>query len=390
MTSLKPKGAQQPNDNFTGTVFANIVVTPADNLNGTVGKVTFEPTARTNWHSHGPGQILLVTAGVGYYQEKGQPVQTIREGDVVKIPADAVHWHGASHHSGLTHIAIVAGGGKDNTTWMQPVTDEEYNTAPGAHQVPTEVNISAKAHQNHEELWPNYQSNAKATDPELIEVFDNFAFDEVISHDELPTKTRVLLILASTIGSQSVTEYKMTAEGALNVGITPSEIKEVLYQSVPYVGISKMIDFLYATNELFTGRGIELPLEGQSTTTPETRFDKGYAVQKAVVGDQLAQMYEKSPKDLLHIQHYLSANCFGDYYTRNGLDLKTRELVTLSFLVALGGTEAQIKGHISGNANVGNDRQTLINAITQLLPYVGYPRTLNAIACLNEVLPEAK
>lgn len=106
-----------------------------------------------------------------------------------------------------------------------------------------------------------------------------------------------------------------------------------------------------------------------------------------MVGDKLDEMYKKSPKDLLHIQRYLSANCFGDFYTRNGLDLKLRELVTLSFLVALGGTEAQIKGHISGNARVGNDRQTLINVLTQLLPYVGYPRTLNAIACLNEILP---
>lgn len=96
---------------------------------------------------------------------------------------------------------------------------------------------------------------------------------------------------------------------------------------------------------------------------------------------------KNSPKDLLHIQEFLSANCFGDYVTRNGLDAKTREMVTLSFLIALGGTENQIKGHIQGNANVGNSRHDLINLITQLLPYVGYPRTLNAIACLNEILP---
>ena len=250
------------------------------------------------------------------------------------------------------------------------------------------MSISETAHRNHKELWPDYQSKAGATDPELIEVFDNFAFDKAIQHDNMDTKTRVMMILASTIGCQALTEYKMFVNAALNVGVTPVEIKEILYQSVPYVGIAKVIDFLYTTNDIFKEKGIQLPLENQSTTTPETRLEKGLAKQKEIFGDVIDTMYKNSPKDLLHIQHYLSANCFGDYVTRNGLDVKTREMVTLSFLIALGGTESQIKGHIHGNANVRNDRQTLINLMTQLLPYVGYPRTLNAINCLNEVLPE--
>jgi 4-carboxymuconolactone decarboxylase len=101
-------------------------------------------------------------------------------------------------------------------------------------------------------------------------------------------------------------------------------------------------------------------------------------------------MYERSPKDQLHIQRFLSANCFGDYYTRNGLDIKIRELATLSILIALGGVESQIKGHIQGNLNVGNDRERLLCLITQLLPWVGYPQTLNALKCLNEVTHEGQ
>lgn len=250
------------------------------------------------------------------------------------------------------------------------------------------MSISETAHRNHEELWPDYKSKAKITDPELIDVFDNFAFDEVIGHDNMDTKTRVMMIMASTIGSQALTEFKMMVNAALNVAVTPVEVKEIVYQAVPYVGIAKVLDFIYATNEILTERGIKLPLEGQSTTTPETRLEKGLAKQKEIFGDMIDQLYENSPKDLLHIQHYLSANCFGDYVTRNGLDVKIREMVTLSFLIALGGTESQMKGHIRGNANVGNDRQTLINLMTQLLPYVGYPRTLNAVSCLNEIIPE--
>jgi len=99
-------------------------------------------------------------------------------------------------------------------------------------------------------------------------------------------------------------------------------------------------------------------------------------------------MYEESPANQIHIQKYLSANCFGDYLTRRGLDVKTRELLTFSMLLSLGGCEPQLKGHIQGNLNVGNDKAILLSVVTQLLPYVGYPRTLNAIRCLNEVIPE--
>ena len=250
------------------------------------------------------------------------------------------------------------------------------------------MSITETALKNHEELWPDYKSRAMQTDPELIELFDNFAFDEVISYSNLDTKIRVMMILGSTIACQAQGEYKMMVNAALNVGVTPVEIKEILYQSVPYVGISKVVDFIYLTNEIFAERGIKLPLEGQSTTTPETRYEKGLKVQKEIFGETIDKMYEKSPKDQLHIQKYLSANCFGDYYTRKGLDIKTRELLTLSMLIALGGTELQIKGHIQGNTTVGNDKETLLSVMTQLLPYVGYPRTLNAIKCLNEVIPD--
>ena len=248
--------------------------------------------------------------------------------------------------------------------------------------------LSKAAIQNHEELWPDYKSKAEQTDPELIEIFDNFAFDEVIAYGNIDSKTRVMMILASTIASQALSEYKMFVNAAFNVAVTPVEIKEILYQSVPYVGKSKVLDFIYVTNEIFTERGIQLPLEGQSTTSPETRYQKGLEVQKDIFGDVIDKMYTDSPPDQIHIQKYLSANCFGDYYTRKGLDIKTRELLTLSMLIALGGTEPQIKGHIQGNLNVGNDKKTQLSVMTQLLPYVGYPRTLNVIKCLNEVIPE--
>ncbi len=95
-----------------------------------------------------------------------------------------------------------------------------------------------------------------------------------------------------------------------------------------------------------------------------------------------------APEDQRHIQEYLSTNCFGDYYTRTGLDVPTRELLTFAMLLSLGGAEPQLRGHIQGNLNVGNDKATLLSVVTQLIPYVGYPRALSAISCLNEVIPE--
>ncbi len=250
------------------------------------------------------------------------------------------------------------------------------------------MSISEIALKNHKELFPIRKSKLMETDPELIEVFDNFAFDEVLGYGNLDTRTRLMVILASMIACQALGEYKLMLNGALNVGVTPIEVKEIVYQAVPYVGMAKVYDFIHATNEILESRGVKLPLEGQSTTTPQTRFEKGFALQKAMIGERVDKMYAESPANQIHIQKYLSANCFGDYVIRNGLEIKTRELLTISMLVSLGGCEPQLKGHIQTNLDVGNDKETMLSVVTQLLPYVGYPRTLNAIRSINEVLPE--
>jgi 4-carboxymuconolactone decarboxylase len=247
--------------------------------------------------------------------------------------------------------------------------------------------IRQDAQRNHEALFPGHVSTLKLTDPELIEIFDNWAFGELLKDDVPDARTRLMVQLAALIASQAIDEYRVMLGGALNVGVTPVEVKELVYQAVPYVGMGKVFPFLHVTNEVLRSRSIELPLPGQSTTTPETRFDRGLAVQKRILGDRLDRMYAQSPEDELHIQRHLSANCFGDFVTRTGLDLKTRELLTLSMLAALGGCEPQLAGHVAANLAVGNDRRALLGTITQLLPFIGYPRTLNAIRVIDEGAP---
>jgi 4-carboxymuconolactone decarboxylase len=248
-----------------------------------------------------------------------------------------------------------------------------------------------QARKNHDELFPGHVSTLAVTDPELIEIFDNFAFDEVLRHDDLDTRTRLMVQLASMIACQALSEYRVMLGAALNVGVTPIEIKEILYQTVPYVGMSKVFDFIHATNEVLSERGVELPLPGQSTTTPANHAEKGLAVQKQIIGgDVVEKLYASAPEDQLHFQRYLSAHCFGDHYTRTGINVPTRELLTFSMLVSLGGCDAQVKGHVAANLNVGNSRERLIDVLTQLLPFIGYPRTLNALRAIDEVTAALK
>jgi 4-carboxymuconolactone decarboxylase len=248
--------------------------------------------------------------------------------------------------------------------------------------------ISKVAQRNHDDLFPSHVSTLKVTDPELIEVFDNFAFDEVLQYGDLDARTRLMVQLSAMIASQALGEYRVMLGAALTVGVTPVEVKEIVYQAVPYVGLANVFDFLHTTNEVLTDRGVELPLPAQSASTPETRAEVGLAVQNRVVGaDNVAGMYAAAADDDVHFQRYLSANCFGDYVARSGIDLRTRELLTFSMLVSLGGADAQVRGHVAGNLNVGNDRGALLAVLTQLLPFIGYPRTLNGLTAINAIAP---
>ncbi len=245
-----------------------------------------------------------------------------------------------------------------------------------------------QAQRVHDRLFPTHVSTLPVTDPELIEIFDNFAFDEVLRETRLDVRTRMMVQLAAIIASQGLREYHVMMRAALTAGVSPVEVKEVVYQAVPYVGIAKVYDFIHATNEVLTERGVALPLPGQSATTPETRMERGLAVQKAIIGaERVEALYASAPADAGHIQRLLSANCFGDHLSRGGVDVPTRELLTLSMLVALGGCDVQARGHVAANLKVGNDRARLIDVVTQLLPFIGYPRTLNGLRAIDEIAP---
>lgn len=389
--SIFPLGEKLPekfSQYFIGQAYL-APLTKSSELNCPVSNVTFEPECRNNWHSHTGGQLLIVTGGKGYYQEKGKSARVLFPGDIVEIEPNIIHWHGAAPDSWFSHLAIECNPLTNKNTWLEPVDDKQY--AEATTPITTSVSrLSKDAIKNHEAWFPGYVSKVNETDPELIEIFDNFAFDEIINHGKIDKQTRIMVIMASTIAQNTVSEYRMMLKAALANGITPIEIKEIVYQSVAYVGVARVIDFLKVTNDVFMEQGIRLPLDAQSTTSPQTRYEKGLALQKEICGNVIDKMYDAAPDNQKHIQHYLSANCFGDYQTRKGLNKQKRELLTFAILISLGGCEPQVEGHIRGNIAVGNNKEVLLDVATQLLPYIGYPRTLNAIGCLNEVIPEKK
>ena len=223
------------------------------------------------------------------------------------------------------------------------------------------------------------------TDPEFMERFEHFAFDEVVNEEgqQLDEITRHMAIVATLLGCQGIDEFRLEMPRALDAGLTPVMVKEIIYQAVDYLGIGRVLPFLDAANEILTSRGVKLPLEGQATTTMENRLEKGIEAQADIFGDHMKEAWKTG-----HINRWLAANCFGDYYTRTGLDLKQREMITFCFLSAQGGCEPQLIAHAKGNTNLGNDKAFLIKVVSQCLPYIGYPRSLNAVSCINKAAEE--
>lgn len=219
------------------------------------------------------------------------------------------------------------------------------------------------------------------TDPEFMERFDHFALDEVVNEpgQELEDTTRYLAILAALTGCQGVDTFKEVLPKALDAGLSPVMVKEIVYQAVDYLGMGRVLPFLRAVNEILTDRGVKLPLPGQATTTMEDRLEKGVDAQAEIFGEQMREAWKGG-----HINRWLADNCFGDYYTRTGLDLKQREMITFCFLAAQGGCEPQLTSHAKGNMNLGNDQAFLMKVVSQCLPYIGYPRSLNAVSCINK------
>lgn len=227
----------------------------------------------------------------------------------------------------------------------------------------------------------NQNDDLRRTDPGFAERMLHFADVEVAQDPDtaLDPQTRYLAILATLLGYQGTDEFRIQLARALDAGLTPVQVKEVVYQAVDYLGIGRVRPFLGITNEVLEARGVELPLPDQSTTTMEDRLEAGNAKQVELFGAGMDKSYERSK-----VNYWLADNCFGDYYTRTGLDNAQREMITFCYLAAQGGVEPQLLAHAKANIGIGNSADFLRKVVLQNLPYTGYPRTLNTLGTVGE------
>lgn len=221
----------------------------------------------------------------------------------------------------------------------------------------------------------------KEIDHELMEILRRFIFGDVFhSSEEIDMKERELITVTILATLQTLPQLSAHVNGALNAGATPIEIREAIYQLAPFIGFPRTLNAVATMNEAFKAREIKLPLENIGIVTDETRYEEGFKIQNPIYGDEIKNKYPDIPE----IPKYLTEFCFGDFYTRKGLDIKTRELLVLVILTTIR-ADTQIKAHVLGNIKVGNSKEKIIATILQCLPYIGFPNTMNAINIIKSL-----
>lgn len=223
--------------------------------------------------------------------------------------------------------------------------------------------------------------------PDMAEIARRHLRDVAVEAP-LPRTTEAVVVLGALVALGARRPLRDAVASALTDGVEVAVVTEVLYQAAPYAGLARALDAAAVVDDVLADHGVDLPVASQATTTAQTRRERGLAVQGRIAGEEaVRRMYDDAPADLAHIQRSLSEHCFGDHLTRGVLDVPTRELLTLAMLVALGGADPQVASHLAANLRVGNDRAVLVAVLTRLLPWVGYPRTLNALRALADVAP---
>lgn len=238
---------------------------------------------------------------------------------------------------------------------------------------------------NYTALFGGEALNGQGSDPEFQAILQKFIFGEVFTIGNLDLKTRELITCTTLSVMQTLPQLKVHAAAALNVGVTPIELREAVYQCAPFIGFPKTLNAIGVINEVFNERGIALPLEAQGTVTEETRAEKGRAVQQPLYGDEVSRKLTDLPSGMGEdVARFLTEYCFGDIYTRNGLELKTRELLIYCILTTLE-AESQLQSHTSANIQLGNSPEILTAAVIQCLPYIGFPPALKALNIIQSV-----
>ncbi len=344
-----PQGEVNPYSQFfTGQTYLTMLSAKDDVWNAPIGNVTFEPGARTHWHKHSGGQILLVTGGTGYYQERGGEARLLHKGDIVRIPPDVEHWHGAAPDSWFVHVSIETNGADNQVEWLDAVSDEVY------------------------------PKKAQAAE-----------------ENKLSLKDRKTAQIAAFTAAGSMEGLETALNEGLDAGLSLNEIKEILIQMYAYTGFPRSLNAINTFVRVADTRaqaGLRDP-EGPAPQALSGRADR-YGIGKANQA-RLFGIREDTPKARYEeftpaIEVFLKEHLFADIFARGVLSFKNRELATIAALSVLNGVDPMLQSHLNAGMNSGMTAEEAA-AVIEAASAAGTPETAaNARKILEKVKASRK
>jgi 4-carboxymuconolactone decarboxylase len=362
-----------PATNFTGEVQVDRLFEALPPLHASGGSVTFEPGARTAWHSHPAGQILIVTAGTGRVQAWGGPIEEIQTGDVVKIRAGQKHWHGASPTASMTHIAITEPRDGTAVKWMEHVSDEQYDGAvPAAQprqpprQPPSQQQPTAR---------PSGEVQPRIA-PGLATLTDDVLFGDVWRRPELSPRDRSLVTISVLIATGKPAQLAGHLGRALDNGVQPREASGVLAHLAIYCGWPSAVAALEIYDQVYTARKVDTTaLRAVSPRLPAPASD---AARAKALTDELAAV---APKFVQLTNDVV----FDDLWRRSDLSPRDRSLVTIAALAGTGDDD-QLDFYLRRGLDSGLTRAQIAEALTHLAFYAGWPKATKALTAVTKAL----
>lgn len=251
-------------------------------------------------------------------------------------------------------------------------------------QTDNQMNRIETCKENYRTLFRGEALTGQGSDPEMMDILQKFIFGEVFTTGDLSLKQREMITCVTLATMQTLPQLKAHAGAALNVGVTPLELREAMYLTAPFIGFPKMLNAVSTVNEVFKERGISLPLENQTTVTEDNRHEQGAAIQDKLYHGGISGVLSGIPGNLDEdVSRFLTDYFFGEIYTRGTLDIPTKELLGYCILTTLE-AENQLQSHFHGNIKAGNSPQTVASAVIQTLPYIGFPAAIKALRIIKQ------
>ena len=346
--------APGPDANFTGDVRVERLFEAVEPSHASGAFVTFAPGARTAWHSHPAGQILMVTAGTGRVQLWGQPIEEIRAGDVVRIPAGVKHWHGASPSGSMTHLGITEVHDGAAVRWMEKVTDGQYSAAVSSPQ-----QGSAR---------PSGELQQRVA-PGLATLTDDVLYGDVWQRPELSPRDRSLVTISVLIATGNTAPLNGHLNRAFTNGVKPSEASALLAHLAIYCGWPRAVAALEAYDQVYKARNIDAStLSAVSPRLPAPASEAARATATRTELGTIAPKFVQLTNDVV----------FETLWRQPELSVRDRSLVTIAALAATGDDD-QLDVYLRRGIESGLTRAQIVEALTHLGFYAGWPKATKAL-----------